>query len=180
MSAEEKLLGVTIDKDLNFNSHLSTLCNKVGQKVTALARIVKLTPLYKRRMLLKTFIVSQFSHCPLIWMFCSREMNRKINHVHERALRMVYNDYTSSFEELLRNDKTISIHHRNIHIVAIEMYKVRNDLSPVFIKEIFHHQGNRPNTRMGESFARPNVNKVHNGENSLRNFGPEYNVARKT
>lgn len=171
-STEEKLLGVIIDKDLNFNSHLSTLCKKVGQKVTALARVVKLMPFYKRRILLKTFIESQFSHCPLIWMFCSREMNRKINYVHERALRLVYNDYTSSFEELLTNDKAISIHHRNIHRVAIEMYKLKNNLSPPFMKENFQLRDSGHNTRMGDTFFRPNVNTVHKGENSLRNFGP--------
>ena len=101
-SAEEKLLGVTLDKNLNFNSHLANLCKKVGQKVTALARIVNLLPFQKRRIILNTFIESQFSYCPLVWMFCSREMNMKINHNHERALRLVYFDYNykSSFEEL--------------------------------------------------------------------------------
>ena len=92
-------------------------------------------------------------------------MNRKINHVHERALRLVYDDYTSLFEELLQNDKPISIHHRNIHNVAIEMYKAKNDLSPTFIKEIFEH-------RKGDTFARPNVNKVYTGENSIQSFAP--------
>ena len=98
---EEKLLGVTIDKNLNFNSHLSILCKKAGQKVTALARIakllpfhkrriIKLLPFHKRRIILKSFIESQFLHCPLMWMFCSRQMNRKINRIHERALRLVY------------------------------------------------------------------------------------------
>ena len=91
-SPEEKLLGVTIDKNLNFNSHLSILCNKVGQKVTALARIAKILPFHKKRLILKAFIESQFSHCPLVWMFCSRKMNRRINSIHERALRLVYDD----------------------------------------------------------------------------------------
>ena len=88
-SCEEKLLGVIIDKNLNFNSHLTTLCKKVGQKVTALARIVKLLPSHKRRLILKTFVESQFSYCPLVWMFCSRKMNMKVNYIHERALRLV-------------------------------------------------------------------------------------------
>jgi hypothetical protein len=87
-------------------------------------------------------------------------------------LRLVYNDYHSSFEELLRNDKSLSIHHRNIHNVAIEMYKVRNNLSPSFMKEIFDHKGNVTKTRTGDKFARPNVNKVFKGEYSLRSFGP--------
>ena len=123
-SKEEQLLGVTIDKNLNFNSHLSTLCNKVGQKVSALARIAKFLPFNQRRIILKTFIESQFSYCPLVWMFCSRTINRKINHLHERVLRLVYNDYQLNFDELLRKHKSLSFHHRNIHQVAIEMFKV--------------------------------------------------------
>ena len=100
-SAEQKLLGVTIDKNLNFNSHLLKLCNNIGRKVTALARIAKLLPFNKRKLILNTFIDSQFSYCPLLWLFCSRKMDRKINRLHERSLRIVYNDYKSTFNELL-------------------------------------------------------------------------------
>ena len=59
-------------------------------------------------------------------MYCSRKMNRKINVLHERALRLVYEDYTASFEDLLSRDKSVIIHHRNIQRVAIEMFKVKN------------------------------------------------------
>ena len=52
--------------------------------------------------------MSQFSYCPLIWMFCLRKMNKKINYIHERVL--VDNDYTNNFEDLLVNDKSESIH----------------------------------------------------------------------
>lgn len=171
-SAEEKLLGVIIDKNLNFNSHLVKLCNKVGQKVSALTRIVKLLPFDKRRLIVKTFIESQFSYCPLVWMFCSKKMNRKINDVHKRALRLVCFDYKSSFQELLHRDKSVTIHHRNIQQVAIEMYKVKNNLAPTTMQEIFEYRGSGRSTRMGETFGRPNVNKVSKGEMSLRNFGP--------
>ena len=170
-STEEKLLGVTIDKNLNFNTHLSILCKKASQKVTVLARIVKLLPFHKRRIILKTFIESQFSYCPLVWMFCSKYMNDKINHIHERGLRLIYNDYTTSFNELLKKDKSISIHHRNIHNVAIEMYKAKNELSPPFMKEIFDMICG-PSTRKANTFSRPKVNTVFKGDNSLRIFGP--------
>ena len=84
-------------------------------------RISKFLCLDTRKLIMRTFIESQFNYCPLVWMFCSRKMNEKINHIHERALRLVYNDYESTFDRLLKNDKTISIHHRSIHCVAIEM-----------------------------------------------------------
>ena len=170
-SAEEKLLGVVIDKNLNFDSHLSKLCNKVSQKVSALARVSKLLPFHRKRILLKTFIESQFSYSPLIWMFCSRRLNRRINHIHERALRLVYDDYVSSFSDLLKKDKSVSVHHRNIQFLAIELFKVFHNMSPPFMKEIFGDALDKSN-RSGTKFPRSKVNKVNKGECSLRNFGP--------
>ena len=169
-SSDEKLLGLVMDKKLSFNRHLSILCKKVSGKVSALARMVKILPFDKKRLLLKFFIESQFSYCPLIWMFCSREMNRKINHIHERALRLVYDDYVTSFEDLLIKDKSVRIHHQNVQKVAIEMCKVKNNLSPAFIKNLFCEI--RTRTRSDASFHRINVNTVYYGEQSLRSFGP--------
>ena len=54
-------------------------------------------------------------------MFHSRTLNSKINKLHERALRLVYNDETSSFEKLLKRDNSVKIHTRNLHYLATEM-----------------------------------------------------------
>ena len=118
---------------------------------------------------MNSFIHSQFSYCPLLWMFCYRESNRRINHIHEKGLRMVYEDYTSSFEELLIKDGSVCIHHRNIQLVAIEMYKAKNNLCHEILKDLFSLN---PNPRSGKDFFRPNVNTVFKGEGSLRCFGP--------
>ena len=72
---------------------------------------------------MKAFIESQVNYCPLIWMFYSGTMNNKINRIHERALRLVYSDHVSSFDELLKKGGSFSIHHRNIQRLAIELYK---------------------------------------------------------
>ena len=121
---------------------------------------------------MKTFIESQFSYCPLVWMFCSRSMNNKINHIHERALRIVYQDYSTTFEGLLKKDNSLTFHHRNIHHVAIEMFKVKHDLCPPFMKDIFTYKVNQKGTRSGDTFDRPNVDSVKKGDRSLRSFGP--------
>ena len=168
-SQQEKLLGVIIDKNLKFNEHLSIICKKASSKVTALARMVNLIPVERKRVLMKAFIESQFSYCPLIWMFCSRKMNKKINHIHERALRLVYDDYISPFNELLKKDQSVCIHHRNIQKVAIEMFKVKHNLCPEMVQSIFCR---RDGKKSGASFLRPQINSVHNGEQSFRSFGP--------
>ena len=86
------------------------------------------------------------------------------------ALRLVYQDYVSTFDELLKNDNSLCFHHRNIHQVAIEMYKVKHDLSPPFMKDIFSEVDR--GTRSGTSFCRPYVGSVKRGDRSLRSFGP--------
>ena len=71
---------------------------------------------------MEAFIESQFSYCPLIWMFHSRIMNNKINQIDERALRLVYSDYSSNFDELLKQDGSFSIHDRNIQTLTVKIY----------------------------------------------------------
>ena len=63
---------------------------------------------------MKTFAESQFGYCPLIWMFHNRKVNSKINHLQERSLRIVCNDYITSFEDLLKKDNSFKTHHKNI------------------------------------------------------------------
>ena len=86
---------------------------------------------------MKAFIASEFGYCPLVLMFYSRKLNGRINKLHERALRIVYQDYVSSFNELLEKDKSTTIHGSNIQFLATELFKVKNGLSPAFMNEIF-------------------------------------------
>ena len=105
-SFAETILGITIDSELNFENRRSALCNKVSRKMNALGRIINYMPLEKRSIVMKTFIESQFNYCQLIWMLHSRTINNKINHLHERALRIVCSDFKSSFEVLLIKDNS--------------------------------------------------------------------------
>ena len=171
-SESEILLGITFDNELNFNEHVSNLCIKATNKLHALARISHYMSTAQKRLIMKTFIQSQFGYCPLVWMFCSRTMNARINRIHERSLRIVYNDYDSTFNELLTTDKSFTIHHRNIQTLAIEIYKVINDISPVIMKDIFLLKENRIyNSR--EIFVTNNIRTEHYGKESLSYLGPK-------
>ena len=88
-------------------------------------------------------------------MFHSRKLNSKINRLQERSLRIIYDDDKSSFEELLNKDGSLTIHHRNIQGLAIDMYKVRNNLSPQIMTVMFHFRNNRLNIRNDNEFWVP-------------------------
>ena len=91
----------------------------------------------ERRMLMKAFIEFQFGYCPIIWM-CS---NYRINHLHKRRTSsIVYNDNISLFEDLLLRGQSVSIHHRNIRLLGIELYKTRHNIFRQIMNELFEHQ----------------------------------------
>ena len=103
-----KLLGVTVHNKLSFEPHLNLVCKKVSQKLHGLARVSKFISKKKLRIIMKAVIMSQLSYCPLVWMCHSRKLNNKINKLYERALRLVYGDRQSTFEELFNIDKSVS------------------------------------------------------------------------
>ena len=103
-NTKEVLLGITIDKDLKFDDHVNSLCKKAWQKLNVLARLAPYMNVEKRRLIMKAFIESQFGCCPLVWIFHSRSINNKINQIQERALRITYNNKSSSFQDLLDKD----------------------------------------------------------------------------
>ena len=100
-SSKGKLLGITIDRNLNMKDHIKDLCKQAGKKLNALARIARFLDENKRKLLMNSFVISQFNYCPVVWMFCQRQSNHMINRIHERTLRIAYNDYASSFDNLL-------------------------------------------------------------------------------
>ena len=82
------------------------------------------------------FVASQLSYCPLVWMFHDRSVNKKINKTNEGALRISYKASCSNFEELLLKANTVSIHHKNLQLLATEISKTQKNLNPSFMNKI--------------------------------------------
>ena len=168
----EKLLGRKIDYKLNFDNHVNSLCKKANNKLRTLARATPYMYIEKKKLLMNSFFNAQFNYCPLLWMLHSRCNNNKIKHLHERCLRLTYCDKTSSYEELLEKDESVSIHHRNIQSLAIEMYKVKNAIAPMTTANVFcPNPENRYNLRNHSDFRVPFAGTVYT--ESISYLGPK-------
>ena len=122
---------------------------------------------------MKSFIEAQFGYCQLIWMFHTPELNRKINQIHERALRIVYRDNSSSFTELLKKDNSVCIHYRNIQSLAIELYKVKHTIPSSLILDIFPLRSVDYNLRTQTDFIKPSTNTTRYGLKLLNFFASQ-------
>ena len=157
-TSKGKLLGITFDNNINMNDHIKLVCKKASSKLYALARISKYLDEHKRKLLMKSFIISQFNYCPLIWMYCQRKSNNLINRIHERALRIAFVDYVSDFNTLLAKDDSVTIHERNIQALTLEIYKTVNGLNPSFMSNIFELKcSTYPLRRKYLTYPKPNT-----------------------
>ena len=111
---------------------------------------------------MKSFIFSQFSFCPSIWMTHSRGLNNKI----------VYKDFSTYFEGLLAKDKTVRSHNQNLQQLVIKIFKVKMGISPTIMKEIFNFSDNKNyKSRSGTHLSIPIVHTTHYGTESISNLG---------
>ena len=160
-----KLLGVTIEDKIAFEKHVNTLLKKGNQKLHGLMRASRYMNKEKLRILMKAFIESQFKYCSLVWMFHSRHINNRINRLQERALRVVYKDENCTFEELLEKDNSFTVHERNLQKLALLMFKVKHNLCPKPVQEIFKQNENG-------DWVIPKIRTENYGKETLRYRGP--------
>ena len=148
----QKFLGVTIDGKLNFHDHVSNLCKKESAKMSAMVRVFPFILLNQRKLIMEAILTSQFGYCLLVQINHGRNLNNRINSLHEVALRLIYNDVKPSFHQLLEKDNFVSIRQRNLQTLAIEIFKVHNNIAPEIINYVFKIKYHQPNFRRDVRF----------------------------
>ena len=135
---EEKVLGIVIDNNLNFKSHMKKICEKANQKLSALAKILKLTtPTHNMDVF--------FKGC-----------YKRINKIHERTFRLILNDYESSFDNLLSTLNEKTNHRRCKNFLLTEVYKYLNGYSPDLMNKLFYLRPNHYDLRTFNVFVADN------------------------
>ena len=129
------------------------MCKKAAQKLGVLNRISSLLDPEKKRLVFNAVIKSHLNYCPLIKMFSSRKSNNLINRTHERSLRTVYSDTSSTFQEILQRNRSVSIHRKNIQTLTTEVFKVVNNICPPIMKTFFDFRENRYNFRKSQEMS---------------------------
>ena len=117
--------------------------------------------------LFNSYFSPQFDYCPLIWINHNKSMNKKITNLHERALRLIYCDHSSNFQELLQKVNSVTMYQKNMQALAIMMYKVVNNIAPTMVSELFSFSNVNHSLRSDSQFHQPSTNTVWNGQENI-------------
>ena len=119
------------------------------------------------------FSSSQFGYCPLVSTFHNRRYYNKLNRLHKRMLRRVYKDYKSSAAELLSEDKSLTVHQKNVQKLATEVYKVKNELCAKIMLDLFKEVTHPYNLRNGLICGSYKIKTVRYGTESITYLSPK-------
>ena len=131
------ILGIEIDQNLTFTDHINSLCSKTAKQINALYRIKSNLDNASRKTIFNSFITSAFTYCSIMWMFTTRGNLQKLDKLHERALRLTYTNYSTTYDTLLETTNTLDIYKRCLKALATEMYKVKRKWLPQYVIDMF-------------------------------------------
>ena len=162
-----KILGVTVDRKLNLNDHVSQICTKAGRQLNVLQRLKGCVDYNSRMAIYKTFIMSNFNHCPVIW---------KLETLQNRALPFVLNDYESTYQNWLHDCNVPGIKILLLRNLAIEVYKCVTKINPAYLNEMLSVKKCPYDLRDDFIVERPGVNSVNFGLKSFESYDAKFEM----
>ena len=129
----------------------------------------------ENKTLINNHFYSNYNYCPIVWIFCSANSLNKVESFQNRGLHFLYEDYVSSYQELLRKAGKETMKVNRLRSFCIEIYKLINNISPTYMNEIFMLRKTsiavRSNYKLNLDV--PTINEVSFGGKSLRYYGPK-------
>ena len=160
-----KLHGIETDNTLSFNKHISSLCKKASNQLNVIGRTQKFMGFEEKEVLLNSFVLILIT--PFLWHFRFSKLWKKIQ---ERTLRILYNDFTSDYNQLLNKFGKASMEIKRLRNLALEIVKTLKNLNPEYRKEIFYKTTNLTDRPFNIKVNQNNTTKY--GNKSLRSLGP--------
>ena len=166
-----KVLGIHIDNKLKFDKHISELCKRASRHLNAISRVSKFLDEKCRISLYHSFILSHFHYCNIVWHNCDTENTIKIEKIQKRALRVILNDYQSSYDELLDKIDQPLMYISRFRNIVLETFKSVNKINPPFMQDLFEVKENKYNLRGGILLDQPKVCTERYGIHTIRYQG---------
>jgi len=165
------ILGVELDRELRFNSHIDAICSQTGKQINALKRMKHYLNKQSREVIYKSYINCNFDYCSVTWLFANKTDMEKLEKTNKRALRVVTNSGHMNYEELCKQQDQLPVFKRCLKSMAVLIYKIKKGISPQYMKELIREQSVSYDMRDNEKLVLPSFSTVRFGKNSFRYLG---------
>ena len=133
-----ELFGVTIDKDLTFKQHVSSICKKVNNQFSVMTMFGKLMSTETMLRLYKAFILPHFYYCSMVWHFSSKQDSDKLDLLNKRILRFIFKDFNSEYNNLLKRAGTVNLKDKRLQNMILTIFKCLHFSDyPRYLKDMF-------------------------------------------
>jgi len=166
-----KLLGVNIDNKLSFNQHISQLSKKAGKQINAMSRLSNVLSKENKMTVLKSFILSNFNYCPLVYHVSSKGSSLKMERLLERGIRLVLNDFSSNINSMMTKSNVSSLFCSRVRLLAVFVFKVINNMLPQIPTDLFQRKDVPYGLRKSIILVQPTYSTKTYGFNSLSYLG---------
>ena len=166
-----KILGVNFDDKLNFSVHISEICKKAARQLNVLKRLSFYLNESCRRSIYTSFVVSTFEYAPVVWFFCGRANGKKLEKLQERALRIIYRDKVSSYDQLLENANVMPLDLIRLKYLAVETFKCIKGYNPKYLNDLFIKKDQNYALRDQDTVIQRRFKTYTFGYNSFSYFG---------
>ena len=146
-----RLLGIDLDSDLKFNVQVKRMVRNASLQINSLKRFSKILITPVKFDIYRSFILANFNFCPAVWHNCGAGNTKKLEKLQHRALRFVFNDYSSSYESLIARANLPTLEIGRLRTMACEVYKAMNELAPPPMTELFKNHEHSIGTRNASS-----------------------------
>ena len=162
-----KLLGIHIDNELKFDKHVSDICIKASRQINTLKRISKYLNINVKLTIYQSFIISNFTYCPVVYNQCLTKDVKKLEKLNARALSFVYDDFTSTYQELLHQNNKASLHLMRAKTIVELVFKVLNSEAPPINNNFFKLKNTPYDLRGNKILELPKYKTIKFGKNSF-------------
>jgi hypothetical protein len=166
-----KLLGVEFDRDLTFDNHINNICSKASKQINALRRISNLLTKDSKLTIYNSFINSTLNYCPIVYSTFSKTSFKQLEKIQKRALRLVHNDYTSSYATVLSQCNKPSIGVLRMRQTAVQVFKILKGFSPPIPPTYFEPYVQQYETRSVNNLVLPRYHNIKYGKQSFKYMG---------
>ena len=162
-----KLLGIHVDRKLNFDVHINMLCDVANKKIKCLYRIRKFLDEDQALTLSNAYILSWFRYCPLIWMFCNKTLGKRLAKVQERCIKAIFYDNNLTVYEIMQKYDIASIHVMHLRHLIVEVFKSISSVNSDIMNNAFPVKTITKDLRDSSKLILPPARTVKYGINSV-------------